>query len=74
MFHVSDQLRRGGWQVPPYTMPDNATDVAVLRIVVRIGFSMELADLLIDSLRKAVSHLEQFPPSVPPTEPGFSHT
>ena len=29
-----------GWQVPAYTMPDDATDVAVLRIVVREGFSM----------------------------------
>ncbi len=38
VFHVSEQLRMGGWQVPAYTMPANATDVAVLRIVVREGF------------------------------------
>ena len=65
MFHVSDQLRTSGWQVPAYTMPDDATDVAVLRIVVREGFSMDLADSLLDELRKAVAHLQAFPPGAP---------
>ena len=61
VFHVSDQLRTSGWQVPAYTMPDDATDVAVLRIVVREGFSMDLADSLLDELRKAVAHLHDVP-------------
>jgi len=74
VFHVSDQLRTGGWQVPAYTMPENATDVAVLRIVVREGFGMDLADGLLEALRKAVDHLEQYPPPQPAPEPGFSHT
>jgi glutamate decarboxylase len=74
VFHVSDQLRTSGWQVPAYTMPPDATDVAVLRIVVREGFSMDLADSLIEEIRKAVVHLEEFPPSAPPPAAGFSHT
>jgi glutamate decarboxylase len=74
VFHVSDQLRMGGWQVPAYTMPDDATDVAVLRIVVREGFGMDLASGLLEALQKAVDHLEQFPPVHPPPDPGFSHT
>jgi glutamate decarboxylase len=74
VFHVSDQLRMGGWQVPAYTMPADATDVAVLRIVVREGFSMDLADALIDELRKAVAHLTTYPPPHPPSPPKFSHT
>ncbi|MDH3678766.1 MAG: glutamate decarboxylase [Acidimicrobiia bacterium] len=74
VFHVSDQLRTGGWQVPAYTMPENATDVAVLRIVVREGFGMDLADSLLEALQKAVDHLEQFPPAHPAPAPGFSHT
>ena len=49
-FHVSDQLRMGGWQVPAYTMPENATDVAVLRIVVREGLGMDLADSLLEAI------------------------
>jgi glutamate decarboxylase len=74
VFHVSDQLRTSGWQVPAYTMPDDATEVAVLRIVVREGFSMDLADSLLDELRKAVAHLHEYPPVQPPPATGFSHT
>jgi glutamate decarboxylase len=74
VFHVSDQLRNSGWQVPAYTMPPDATDVAVLRIVVREGFSMDLADSLLEELRNAVDHLEAFPPSDPSPPAGFSHT
>ena len=28
VFDLSDKLRGKGWQVPAYTMPDNATDIA----------------------------------------------
>ena len=74
VFHVSDEVRTSGWQVPAYTMPDDATDVAVLRIVVREGFSMDLADSLLEELRKAVAHLHAFPPTQPPPPAGFAHT
>jgi len=74
VFHVSDELRMGGWQVPAYTMPENATDVAVLRIVVREGFGMDLASDLLEALQRAVAHLEQYPPEHPASAPGFSHT
>ena len=40
VFDISDRLRVKGWQVPTYTMPEDATDVAVLRVVVREGFSL----------------------------------
>lgn len=74
VFHVSDELRRSGWQVPAYTMPDDATDVAVLRIVVREGFSDDLAQGLIAAIEKAVAHLTQYPPAHPPEPAHFSHT
>jgi glutamate decarboxylase len=73
VFHVSDQLRRGGWQVPAYTMPADATELAVLRIVVREGFGMDLADELLAALRAAVAHLDAFPPTHE-APAGFSHT
>ncbi|MEQ6902595.1 glutamate decarboxylase [Nocardioides sp. YIM 152588] len=74
VFHVSDELRKGGWQVPAYTMPADATDVAVLRIVVREGFSMDLGERLLDALRGAVAHLDAAPPGTPAPSSGFSHT
>ncbi len=52
-FELSDRLRKYGWQVPAYTMPENAQDIAVLRIVVREGFSADLADLLMKNLDEA---------------------
>ena len=44
-------LREHGWQVPAYTFPDNRTDLAVLRVVCRNGFSQDLADLFLRDLR-----------------------
>jgi glutamate decarboxylase len=51
VFDLSERLRMGGWQVPAYTMPDAATDVAVMRVVVREGFSYDLADDLAEALK-----------------------
>ncbi len=42
-----------------YTMPANATDVAVLRVVVREGFSADLARLLFDDIRTVLDYLSQ---------------
>ena len=73
VFHISDRLRVKGWQVPAYTMPENATDVAVLRVVVREGFSLDLAAALVEDIRAAVAYFELNPPIIVPTEPGFAH-
>src|SRR6185436_19096729 len=58
VFDVSDHLRRDGWQVPAYTMPEGAEDVAVLRFVIREGFTADLAALLMLSLKKSIAALE----------------
>jgi glutamate decarboxylase len=74
VYDLSDKLRERGWQVPAYTMPDNATDIAVLRIVVRDGFNRDLASMLLEDLGKAVDHFTSNPP-VKPKEaaPQFTH-
>jgi len=58
VFDLSDKLREHGWQVPAYTMPPKVDDLAVLRVVVREGFSRDLADMLLADLRKAIEHFE----------------
>jgi glutamate decarboxylase len=58
VFDVSDRLRERGWLVPAYTFPDNRKDLSVLRIVVRAGMSLEMADLLLGHLREQTGHLE----------------
>ncbi len=59
VFDLSERLRQRGWLVPAYTFPENMQDVAVLRIVVRNGFSRDMASLLIEDLRTQVAALEQ---------------
>ncbi|MEU4322338.1 glutamate decarboxylase [Nocardia fluminea] len=62
-FDVSHALRSYGWQVPAYTMPDNATEVAVLRVVVREGFSADMARALSDDITAALVHLDALKPN-----------
>jgi glutamate decarboxylase len=47
--------------VPAYTFPEDMTDTAVMRIVVRNGFSRDLAGLLLDDLRRQVALLDAHP-------------
>jgi glutamate decarboxylase len=61
VFDLSERLRARGWLVPAYTFPENLQDVAVLRIVVRNGFSLDLAELLISDLRQQVAVLAAAP-------------
>ncbi|MGB2710219.1 MAG: glutamate decarboxylase [Conexibacter sp.] len=59
VFDVSETLRAKGWLVPAYTMPPDLEDVAVLRVVVRNGFSRDLGELLLGDLRWAIQRLER---------------
>src|ERR1700743_1360383 len=72
-FAVSHELRGFGWQVPAYTMPDNATDISVLRIVVREGLSADLARALHDDARTALARLDKLKPSGHYTAQHFAH-
>jgi glutamate decarboxylase len=78
VYDVSERLRERGWQLPAYTFPANLTDMAVLRIVVRNGFSMDLANLLLDDLRLNLRILEhhpqvQMPPELQAKRRAFAH-
>ena len=59
VFDVSAALRERGWQLPAYTFPDNRTDLAALRVVVRRGFTHDTADLLIKDLKRQLPRLEK---------------
>jgi glutamate decarboxylase len=61
-FDVSHALRSYGWQVPAYTMPEGATDITMLRIVVREGFSADLGRVLRDDLNTVMAHLDELKP------------
>ena len=65
VYDVSQRLRVHGWQVPAYTMPPEAENVAVLRVVLREGFSRDMADMFIGDLSTVVAELESNPPVRP---------
>jgi glutamate decarboxylase len=75
VFDVSAALRERGWLVPAYTFPENRTDLAVLRIVVRNGFSHDLAALLVADLERQLPRLEKQPEPVHDATTGtaFAH-
>ena len=58
VFDISERLRQRGWLVPAYTFPENLTHVSVLRFVIRNGFSMDLASLLVADIKTQVGCLE----------------
>jgi glutamate decarboxylase len=50
-------MRAHGWQVPAYTFPADRTDLAVLRVVCRNGFSHDLAELFVRDLQAVTDEL-----------------
>ena len=65
VFDVADRLRQRGWLVPAYTFPENRQDLSVLRIVIRAGMNMEMADLLLEHLRDETEFLQSLTAPLP---------
>jgi glutamate decarboxylase len=61
VFDVARRLRERGWLVPAYTFPENRQDLSVLRVVIRNGFSQDLADLLIADVTRLLPELDRQP-------------
>ncbi len=65
VYDVSDRLRQRGWLVPAYSFPENRQDLDVLRIVVRAGMNMDMADMLLEHLREQTDFLESLSGPLP---------
>jgi len=59
VFDVSRRLRERGWLVPAYSFPENRTDLSVLRVVVRNGFSHDLAAMFCDDVGRLLPELDR---------------
>jgi glutamate decarboxylase len=74
VFDVSAALRERGWLVPAYTFPANREDLAVLRVVVRNGFTHDLADLFLADLEACLPRLRaQHEPVRGAEDASFAH-
>ena len=58
LYDLQDKLKESGWMVPAYSMPANIEDTVVMRVVVRQGFSRDMADQLLTDIRNAVAEFE----------------
>ena len=63
LYDLQDKLRQNGWMVPAYTLPAHLEKTIVMRIVVRQGFSRDMADQLLTDIANAVNELQslQYP-------------
>jgi glutamate decarboxylase len=75
VFDVSNGIRENGWLVPAYTFPKNREDLAALRVVVKRGFTHDMADQLVADLKKLLPRLEKQPAPVhdQSSAGGFTH-
>ena len=64
---VSRRLRERGWIVPAYTLPPNAENITLLRMVVKEDFSRDMVDMLAHDVRAAIVHEKA--PSPPAARP-----
>ena len=55
LFDLADKLRERGWLVPAYTMPKNRQDLTVQRVVIKEGFSRDMAALLLRDIHSAIA-------------------
>lgn len=84
LYDLSDALHVEGWQVPAYTLPAAMEDVVVMRVVVRQGTGKDLANLLIEDIRRCVAVLnklehptnsaDKWNKKIPQSPKGFNHT
>jgi glutamate decarboxylase len=77
LFDLSDRIRSRGWQIAAYSMPPNRKDLVIMRVMVRHGFSRDLANLLVDDLKRCMAYFEKNPVSHKATEAesgGYKHS
>ncbi|HVO56785.1 MAG TPA: glutamate decarboxylase [Dongiaceae bacterium] len=76
LYDIADRLRVRGWQVPAYPMPANRKDLVIQRVLARFGLSRDLAGLLAEDLKRAVTHLRKHAAGKPLTRQeasGYHH-
>jgi len=58
LYDLSDKLRERGWIIPAYSLPPNAQETVIMRVVVKENFSRDMIDILFDDIVEAYKKLE----------------
>ena len=59
LYDLQDKLKQSGWMVPAYTLPASLEDIIVMRVVIKQGFTRDMADMMLNDMRTAVEELEK---------------
>ncbi|MCB1081875.1 MAG: glutamate decarboxylase [Chlamydiia bacterium] len=73
VYDLTAKMRERGWVIAAYTMPPNAQEVALMRIVVREHFSRDMADILFQDIENACAALSSKKPKEPEQTPDEKH-
>lgn len=63
VYHLSARLRENGWIVPAYSLPPDAQDVHLMRVVVRLDLSRQMIDVLLRDIAMAWDDLASEQPA-----------
>lgn len=58
VFDISSRVRQRGWVLSAYTLPPNAQDIAMLRVVVRENLSRDMCEILAKDILEACEFFE----------------
>ncbi|WP_330183644.1 glutamate decarboxylase [Nocardia sp. NBC_01503] len=76
LYDLSDKLRTRGWLIAAYPLPADRDDETIMRAVLRHGFTLDMADLLLADLMRCLKQLNAHPLTTSLTREeagGFTH-
>ncbi len=59
LYDLSDRMRSRGWQIASYTLPNNCEDMVIQRVLIRHGFSHDMAELMLEDLKRCIDYLKK---------------
>ncbi|MGX1775454.1 glutamate decarboxylase [Nocardia brasiliensis] len=77
LYDLSDRLRSRGWLIAAYPLPAHRDNEIIMRAVIRHGFTVDMADLLLADFDRCVKQLARHPFSTSLTRQeagGFTHS
>lgn len=64
LYDLSDHMRLRGWQIASYSLPVNCEDMVIQRVLIRHGFSHDMADLFLEDLKRCIDYFQTHPLTV----------
>ncbi len=59
LYDLSERMRAQGWMLPVYPLPPDLEEHVVMRIIVRQGMGLDLANFLVDDLKLCIERLDR---------------